>query len=97
MLSIPDNERIQCVKVCVPRPASQESVREPEEVFLVDRVQHRGRRPLDDLVLQSGNRERALSAIRLGYVCSPCRQCPIRSPMDASMQVLEIALEVLSS
>jgi hypothetical protein len=42
-----------------------EPVREPEEVFLVDRVQHGGRRPLDDLVLEGGNRERALTAIRL--------------------------------
>jgi GH25 family lysozyme M1 (1,4-beta-N-acetylmuramidase) len=40
-----------------------ESVREPEEVFLVDRIEHRASRPLDDLVLQGGNRERALSAI----------------------------------
>src|SRR5467141_4080908 len=37
-----------------------ESIREPEEVFLVDRVQHRNRRPLDDLVLQRGNCERTL-------------------------------------
>ena len=33
-----------------------EPVTEPEEVFLVDRVQHRRRRPLDDLVLQRGTR-----------------------------------------
>ena len=64
----PDNERIQRVVRAAP---GSESVREPEEVLLVDRVEHRGRRPLDDLVLQSGNRDRALSAIRLGYVCSP--------------------------
>jgi len=29
-----------------------ESIREPEEVLLVDRVQQRDHRPLDDLVLQ---------------------------------------------
>ena len=72
-----------------------ESVREPEEVFLVDRVERRNSRPLDDLVLQGGNRERALPAVRLGYIDPPRRQCPICSPMDASMQVLEIALAVL--
>jgi hypothetical protein len=37
---------------------------ESEEVFLVDRIEHRNRRPLDDLVLQGGNRKRALPAIR---------------------------------
>ena len=71
-----------------------EPVTEPEEVFLVDRVQYRRRRPLDDLVLQRGNCKRALSAIRLGYVDPPARLCPIRSPMDPCMQIPEIALKV---
>jgi hypothetical protein len=71
-----------------------ESVREPEEVLLVDRVQHRNRRPLDDLVLQSGNCERALPTVRLGYVDPPRRQRPIGSPMDPCMQILKIALKV---
>src|SRR5688572_28184132 len=70
-----------------------EPVREPEEIFLVDRVQQRDHRPLDDLVLQRGNRERALSSVRLGYVDAPTRQCPVRSPMDPIMQVLEPAPE----
>src|SRR6202023_1141166 len=48
-----------------------ESVREPEEVFLVDRVEHRSCRPLDDLVFQGRNRERALTPVRLGYVHAP--------------------------
>jgi hypothetical protein len=64
----PDDKRVLRVVRAAPGP---ESVREPEEVFLVDRVEHRGRRPLDDLVLQSRNRERTLPAIRLGYVDPP--------------------------
>jgi hypothetical protein len=87
----PDAERVHCIMGAAPR---SESVTEPEEVFLVDRVQQCGHRPLDDLVLQRGDRERALPAIRLGDVDPPARQCPIRSPLDPSMQVLEIALEV---
>jgi hypothetical protein len=71
-----------------------EPVREPEEVLLVDRVQHRDRRPLDDLVFESSNRERALSAIRLWYVRSPTWQRPVRSPVEPRMQSLEIAREV---
>src|SRR5713226_8639222 len=71
-----------------------EPIREPEEVFLVDRVQHRSRRPLDDLVLKGGDRERALPAIRLGYEDPPGRCCPIRSPLEPRVQVLELAREV---
>ncbi len=93
VLVIPTTERIHRI---VRAASGPEPIREPEEIFLVDRVQHRSRRPLDDLVLQGGDRERALPTIRLGYVNPPRRQCPIRSPMDASMQVLEIALEVCS-
>jgi hypothetical protein len=49
---------------------------------------------LDDLVLQGGDRKRALSAIRLGYVDPPARLCPVRSPMDPCMQILKLALKV---
>src|SRR4051794_88418 len=45
----PDHQR---VVLAAPGP---EAVREPEEVLLVDRVQHRHRRLLDDLVLQGGD------------------------------------------
>jgi len=77
------------------RAASRsESVREPEEVFLVDRVQHRNHRSLNDLVFESGDRERALSAIRLRYVHSPTWQRPVRSPMKSRVQILEVTLEV---
>ena len=56
------------------RAASRpEPIREPEEIFLVDRAQHRSRGPLDDLVLKGGDRDRALSTIRLGYVDPPRR------------------------
>ena len=72
-----------------------EPIREPEEVFLVDRAQHRSRGPLDDLVLKGCDRERTLPAVRLGYVDAPGRQCPIRSPMDATMQCRSLGLKVL--
>ena len=56
----------------VVRPAARtEPVGEPEEVFLIDRVQQRSRRPLDDLVFQGGDRERALPTVRLGNVHPP--------------------------
>ena len=53
-----------------------ESVREPEEVFLVDRVQDSDSCPLDDLVLKGGNREWALPTVRFWYVDAPGRKGP---------------------
>src|SRR5437016_1236355 len=44
-----DAERVQRVVRAAPR---SESIRYTEEVLLVDRVQQRDHRPLDDLVLQ---------------------------------------------
>jgi hypothetical protein len=87
----PDHERVQRIVLAAPRP---EPVREPEEVILVDRVQQRGRRSLDDLVLEGGHRERALVAIRLRDVPPSRRQRPVRSPMDPCMQVLDPMVEV---
>ena len=87
----PDTECVKRIVRAAPRP---EPIREPEEVLLVDRIQQCRRRPLDDLVLQGCNRQRALAAVRLGYVDPPARQCPIRSPMDPCMQIFEIALKV---
>src|SRR5205814_4958001 len=82
----PNHERIHRI---VRAASGPEPIREPEEIFLVDRAQHRSRGSLDDLVLKSGDRDRALPTIRLGYINAP------HSPMDAGMQVLEIALKVL--
>jgi hypothetical protein len=45
-----------------------ESKREREELFLLHRVEHHRRRPLDDLVFQRSNGERTLSSIRLWNV-----------------------------
>src|SRR5215471_7198728 len=86
-----DTQRVQRVMRAAPRP---EPVRDAEEVFLVDRVQHRGHRPLDNLVFQGSDRERALSSVRLEYVNAPARQRPVHSPMDPVVQVLKLALEV---
>jgi hypothetical protein len=64
----PDQERIHRI---VRAASGSEPIREPEEIFLVDRAQHRSRGPLDDLVLKGGDRDRALPTIRLGYVYPP--------------------------
>jgi hypothetical protein len=87
----PDHERVKRIMRAASRP---EPIREPEEVLLVDRVEHRSRRSLDDLVLQRRDRERALPAVRFWDVNPPRRQCPIRSPLDPCMQILKPALKV---
>jgi len=71
-----------------------ESIREPEEIFLVDRVQHHDRRPLDDFVFQSDDRERALSSVRLRYISSPGRLRSVGSSVDPIVQILDLAVEV---
>src|SRR6478736_4938409 len=43
----PDQERIHRI---VRAASGPKPIREPEEIFLVDRAQHRSRGPLDDLV-----------------------------------------------
>src|SRR6185312_13874151 len=92
LLSVdPNAESIQRVMRAALRP---ESVRHSEEALLVNRIQQRNHCPLDDLVFQGSDRERAPSTVRLGYEHPPARQRPIRSPMDPIMQILEIALEV---
>ncbi len=61
----PDSERVERI---VGATAGSEPVREPEEVFLVDRVQHLDHRALDDLVLQRGDAEWTLPPVGLWYV-----------------------------
>jgi len=70
-----------------------ESVRTSEEVFLVDRIEHRDHRFLDDLVFQSGNPQGTLLAPRLRYEPSPDGQRPVGATLDPCVQVLEVALQ----
>jgi hypothetical protein len=86
----------QCVERVLRSASGPESVREPEEVLLVDRVQHCDCRSLDDLVFESGDRERPLSAIRprIQVRGSPAGQRPIRSPMEPCVQIREVARAV---
>ena len=70
-----------------------EPVREPEEIFLEDRVQHGDRCLLDDLVLKSRDRERALTTIWLRNVPPPGWLCPVRSPVDPFVQFQDPMIE----
>jgi hypothetical protein len=61
----PDRQRVQRIVLAT---FWSEPVAEAEEVLLINGIQHRDGRPLDDLVLQGRDRERALFPIRLRYV-----------------------------
>ena len=64
------DERVQRVMLAAPRP---ESVRKPEKIFLVDRVQHHGRGSLDDFVFERRDRQRAPTAVFLWDINPPGR------------------------
>src|ERR1019366_6500270 len=87
----PDDERIQRIVLAA---FWSEPIREPEEVFLVDRAQHRRRGSLDDFIFKSRNRERALAPIFLRNVTPTGWRRPVRSPFDPRMQVLNPAIKV---
>src|SRR3954471_19581607 len=88
----PDNQRIQRIMLAAPWP---EPVREPEEILLVDRVQHRRRGSLDDLVFQRRDRKRTLAAVFLRNVAPTGWLRPVRSAFDPCVQLLNPAIEVL--
>src|SRR5208337_5131363 len=77
--SDPIGQRIQRVVLATP---GSEPVAKPQELRLVDRRQDRHHCRLDDLVLNGGDAERPLSAIRLRYV-SPAE----RQTLDTSLRV----------
>lgn len=87
-----DHQRVQRIVLAAPWP---EPVREPEEVLLVDRAQHRGRRPLDDLVFERGDREWTPAAVLLRNVAPTGRQGAVRSGVDFRVQHRDPAIEVL--
>ena len=64
----PDRQRVQRIVLSTPRP---EPVAEPQENFLPDRIQHFYQRALDNLVLQRRYAQRALPAVRFGYIHPP--------------------------
>jgi len=84
-------ERIQRIMLATPRP---EPVAEPQELRLVDRREDRHHRCLDNLVLDGGDAERPLFAIRLWYVPPARRQCPVCAPMNSRVQISEVSVKV---
>src|SRR6266576_2866094 len=87
----PDHQGVQRIVLAA---LGAEPIRKAKEILLVDRIQHRGSRPLDDFVFEGGNRDWTLSAVWFWYVQSAARLCPIRSSLDPVVQVVDLAIEV---
>jgi hypothetical protein len=87
----PDDKRVKRIVLAA---LWSEPVREPEEVLLIDPVEHHERCSLDNLAFEGGDRERALPAIGLRYVPTPGRQSPVCSSLDPLTQIVEVALEI---
>jgi hypothetical protein len=87
-----ERERVQRLMLVTPEP---EPVTEAEKLRFIDRCQDCKHCRLDDLVLQSGDAERPLSAIRLRYVRPARWQRSIRSCVHTSVKICEVGLDVL--
>ena len=74
-----------------PRP---EPVGKPEEVRLVNGVQHLHHRPLQDLVLQAGDTERPQPPVRLRYEHPARRSRPVRASVNPGMKITKVRLEI---
>ena len=79
--------------LAAPRP---KSVREAEEVRLVDGVEHLDGRALNDFVFQRGNTERSLPPVLLRDVHPANRLRSVRPALQPFGQVLEVVLQRLA-
>src|SRR6266513_2023183 len=80
----PDHERIHRI---VRAASGPEPIREPEEIFLVDRAQHRSRGPLDDQVLKI--------ALKVLLVVPTCQ--PVHSSCSILLEFRECICEVINT
>src|SRR6266851_6647881 len=72
------------------------AIREAEEVRLIDSIQHRDCRPLDNLIFQRGDAERPWPPVVFGDESSEHCLCSIGPTPQSPGEVSEIALQLLS-
>src|SRR5262249_34669945 len=77
----------QCVQRLVRIATWPEPIREAFEVHLINMVEDGHHRLLDNLVLQGGDAQRALSPVGLWDIDSSRGLCLIRSTMDSAVKV----------
>lgn len=80
---------VQGVQGLVLASSRTKAIAEPEKILFVDAFQNRARRLLDNLVLQSGDTQRAELALPFWDV-SPLRGLgSVGTPMDSSVQIVD--------
>jgi site-specific DNA recombinase len=85
-------DRIQCIVLVAARP---KPVRKAHEVFLVYRVEHLGRGPLDYLVLQGRDADGPLAAVRFRDIYPFDRTGVVGPACQALLEVFEVGFERL--
>src|ERR1035441_201910 len=64
-------------------------VREAPKVHLINLIEDRDHRLLDDFVLQRSDAQRTLPPVGFRYIHSSRRLCPVRSPVYPAMKILK--------
>src|SRR5437899_2867373 len=77
-------------------PPWPESVRKPQEVHFVNRVQYLDGGALDDLVFQHGYSKRSFPPVRLLDIGTPNWSCPVGAARQPPGKILQVFLQVLS-
>ncbi len=75
--------------------SGSKSIREAQEVLLIDSVEHLDNGALDDLVFQGCNSERPKPPIRLRDVRPSGGSCPVAPTTQSGMQRSEVVLQLL--
>ena len=75
-------------------PFGPKPVREAEEVFLIDGVEHRNSCALDDFVFQRSYSQRALFAVSFGYEYPSDGLCPVCAALNSFVQVMKVSLQL---
>src|SRR5258708_3229199 len=88
----PGSECIQRIVLATPR---SEPVREPQQVFFVNRIEHVHHGTLEDFVFQRRDAHRPLRSVLLRNEPSTPLPRPIATAMHASMQIHEVGFQVL--
>src|ERR1700682_1372586 len=93
---LPVNPGVEGVQRIMLAASRSESIREAEEILLVDGLQNVHDGLLDDLVLQAQNAEWPLGTVRLRDVCPSGWARPIAAPMHSIVQVFQFLFERFS-
>ena len=90
----PRRQSIQCIVGALVRP---EAIREAYKVLLVDRLQDRRHRLLDDLILERDDAQRSLPSVGFLYVDSPHGLRAVAAPMNTVVKIAEALFQTLCS